>query len=282
MLSIYRFSERDEQYKHVLLKRKITYNDDRAEPQEREGRGDDSLSRTRRLFEDYAYCNYFPLFCTFTFDSDKHDREDFKGLKKKLCKFFNNFRNRVDDSFRYHVIPEYHEDGAVHFHGLCTVPVGICSPLEIDWTIKHGRRKGEKIKVTNKHKKYMRWPAYSARFGYFSASYIEDYAKTVSYCSSYITKAFKDKRMKNIQLLVHSQGLKKPELVYQGDNAVIFKPDYENDFCAVAWRNELQTSEFYRHWSYTEGEFIRDMTVFEVDAPIGKQLAIEDVTPHEA
>lgn len=272
---IYRYSEKTLAYKHVLLKRSFGSTSEKIEKVEREFRGLDSLSRTKRLFTDYAYCNRFSLFFTFTFDGTKHNRYDLQDLKCKVCKFFNNYRYRVDSSFRYMMIPELHKDGAVHFHGLCTVPDGVCSPLYVEKTFTLLGRKFRKL-VPNT-KKYLRWPAFSDRFGFFSASFIRDYEKTVNYCTSYITKGFQDMRLKNVQLLVKSQGLAKPELVYSAYQTAMFNPEFENEFCAIAWQDELQTLPVYKHWSCTVGEMVRQLTEFDVTEVVGRQLYLEDI-----
>lgn len=53
---------------------------------------------------------------TFTLDKDKVDRYDPKEVKKAVCNWlYNNSKRR---NLSYLVVPELHQDGAIHFHGL--------------------------------------------------------------------------------------------------------------------------------------------------------------------
>ena len=100
---IYRYPNWTETpYKHILLKRGgFTYHEDKAPPTEHDGRMSESLSRSRRLIQEYILCNDFRLFCTFTFDGEKvADRTDYKDLKKRFSKALNNYRNRYDPDFK--------------------------------------------------------------------------------------------------------------------------------------------------------------------------------------
>lgn len=53
---------------------------------------------------------------TFTLDKDKVDRYDPKDVKKSVCNWLYNQSKRKNLS--YLVVPELHQDGAIHFHGL--------------------------------------------------------------------------------------------------------------------------------------------------------------------
>lgn len=262
MYRIYRYSETNLPYKHISLKRRYEVVE-KAEAVMHEMRLDNSLSRTRRLFFDYAMCNRFDLFVTFTFDPERYNSMDYQEVKAKLTKWFNNFVTRHDPQFRYMLIPEKHESGAWHFHGLCTLPVGMCTPLKIP------KREGDRVEYVLNTKHYLSWPAASDKFGWFSASYIEDYAKTVNYCTKYITKALSDKNMKHARLLLKSKGLNKPEVVYASYESMKLRPDYQNEFCAIAWCDEIDTLPYYKHWSCTEGEDVYQMTPFEMPCPQG-------------
>lgn len=263
----------------MLLRDSLENTKEKAPPVAHEFRMDVSISRTRRLFHDYAFCNHFDLFCTFTFDCKKVDRTDFSAVKKALCKFFNNFRSRVDSNFRYMVIPEQHADGAWHFHGFITLPQGICCNLLIDKEID-----GVVRRVPNTPG-YMHWPAYSERFGFFSAELIRDYDRSVNYCLSYITKSFRNSVFKNKQLLLKSQGLTKPELVFQTMERVsLYRPDYVGEFCSVKWQSADATAPYYRHWTHwyddefiTYPDFIRSISPWPIysDVITGEQLAVD-------
>ena len=249
MYRIYRYDQKEIPYRHLYIDRPNVPFEERAESKACEFRMDESLSRTRRIIKDTILCNSFSLFCTFTFDSSKvEDRFDFPSLRKQLCQFFNNYRKRYDSCFRYLVIPEHHKDGAIHFHGVITLPRGLCTPL---YVYKH-INEGFSYRFKNKNH-YCDWPAFSERFGYFSCSLIRKPEACSTYVAKYITKELAQWG-KNYQLVLKSKGLKKPELVYASDtDRLQLKPnDVDNEWCQSAWADEEYTARFYRGWWYPE------------------------------
>lgn len=246
-LRIYRFPEwLETPYKHVKLKRNTdTYKVDKAPPTEHEGRMSESLSRSRRLIQEYILCNHFDLFCTFTFDKEKvRDRHDYKDLKKRFSKALNNYRTRHDKNFQYLYIPELHKDGAVHFHGVMTVPYFLCCPLEIEYRDIYG-----KLRRGSNKRGYMDWPYHSERFGFFSCSWIRNYTGCALYVSKYMTKELAEWFERGDQIVMHSKGLIKPELVaIETDAAIPGKPkkeDYQGEFCDIAMRDAWDTAQYY-------------------------------------
>lgn len=73
-----------------------------------------SLRRTRKAIKDYALCNDFDLFATFTMADDRHNDE---RSKKRLATWFKNQRTR-NGKFKYIIVAERHKNGALHFHAL--------------------------------------------------------------------------------------------------------------------------------------------------------------------
>lgn len=85
-----------------------------------EEKADRNLSRAQRRAKsavfDLAMSNPFTHFLTLTIDSRKADRYDAAELLRHLRYWLdNNVRRR---GLFYVLIPEYHKDGAVHFHAL--------------------------------------------------------------------------------------------------------------------------------------------------------------------
>lgn len=72
--------------------------------------------RARNRLYDLAACNPFDLFATFTIDPQKCDRYDYSAIVKKLGQWLDNRVRR--NGLKYLIVPEYHKDGAIHFHGL--------------------------------------------------------------------------------------------------------------------------------------------------------------------
>jgi len=77
-----------------------------------------NLSRVRNRIFEIAINNDFTHFITITLDKKKIDRYDGALVSKKLRKLFNNYKSKIDNNFAYLLVPEYHKDKALHFHGL--------------------------------------------------------------------------------------------------------------------------------------------------------------------
>lgn len=79
-----------------------------------EADADRSIRRTRKRIKDYVISNDFELFATFTFATDRHNEE---RSRQRLATWLRNQRVR-NGRFLYLAVPEYHKDGALHFHVL--------------------------------------------------------------------------------------------------------------------------------------------------------------------
>ena len=76
----------------------------------------DSLKRTKDKIFEISLANHWKYMVTFTLDKEKIDRYDPKEVKKCVCNWLYNQSKRRNLS--YLVVPELHQDGAIHFHGL--------------------------------------------------------------------------------------------------------------------------------------------------------------------
>ena len=66
-----------------------------SDPKERKMRSLlNSIQRTRTIIREYAHCNNFNYFVTFTFNDKKINRYDYNLIKQKLTKIFNNCKNK--------------------------------------------------------------------------------------------------------------------------------------------------------------------------------------------
>lgn len=74
------------------------------------------IRRAKDRIFDIAFCNDWKYFVTLTIDDKKIDAFNVKEVMKKLNKFLDNMHQRYGLS--YIIIPEYHESGRVHCHGL--------------------------------------------------------------------------------------------------------------------------------------------------------------------
>lgn len=192
-----------------------------SSPPSDEERLSQSISRTRSRIFELAICNDFQFFCTFTLSSDKRDRFDLKNFSKDFGQFIRNFnRNRKDGSkVKYLIIPEKHQDGAWHAHGLIQ---GLTSD----------------DLIINEHG-YYDWTAYSKRFGFISLSPIRDTSACSVYITKYITKdVLKSNREAFGHLYFASQGLNGKTLIQSGfgsDTAFFKDFDFENDYLKISW-----------------------------------------------
>jgi hypothetical protein len=79
-----------------------------------ESNKDRSLRRTVKTIKDIVLCNPFEWFVTLTF---KSDRKNLPKLFQQMKDWLKNQTKR-NGKFLYLIVPEYHKDGALHFHAL--------------------------------------------------------------------------------------------------------------------------------------------------------------------
>ena len=226
---------------------------DRAEPSEHDFKLDESLCRSRRNIRDIILCNRFVYFCTFTFSDCKTDRSDLDALSKALRQFFNNFKKRYAPDFKYIIVPERHKNGTWHFHGLISgIPSSefVC-PETITWRDPETNT----LKRIRNTKGYLRWYRYSVKFGHFDVSVIKHYEACAAYVSKYITKQLAD-LAKSKHLYFCSQGLKKPDLVFDEDGVPFpfEQAEHEDEYCRISWATGEQLigtmlPEWYDEWA---------------------------------
>ncbi len=79
----------------------------------------DSIRRAKAKVHDISLLNQFNYFVTLTLSTEKiGDRYDRQLVKEKLRTWLNNMVIRKNLS--YLLLPEYHKDGAIHMHMLCS------------------------------------------------------------------------------------------------------------------------------------------------------------------
>jgi len=132
-----------------------------------------SLRRTKQAAYDIVHNNKWDYFITITFNGQVVDRYNYEAVAKKLSQTLNNIKKRKCPDMQYIVVPELHQDGAIHFHGL----VNNCAELEI---YDSGKKDTEKRKIYK--------TAEFEKLGFTDLSKIRDSSKAGTYILKYMTK----------------------------------------------------------------------------------------------
>lgn len=154
---------------------------------------DDNMKRAKAKIFDIALSNEWSYMITLTLDSDKIDRYDTKKIIKPFRQWLNNMVKRKN--LKYLIVPELHEDGAIHFHGLINDSLDLVfsdtykipalkKPCKLSTVKKYGYSLSDKevrevLNITN-------W-----KFGFSSAVKIDNNVEAVSkYMTKYTCKNF--------------------------------------------------------------------------------------------
>lgn len=130
-----------------------------------------SFSRTTQKIHEIARCGNWEYFITLTLAPDKIDRTDFEQCSKACRKWLNNQRRYAPD-LQYLIIPEFHKDGAIHFHGLLA-------------------NIGDMVLTDSGHKTKNQQTIYNLdkwKLGFSTATRIESVEKASKYVCKYMTK----------------------------------------------------------------------------------------------
>ena len=194
-------------------------------------------------------------FITLTFDGSKVDRYDFDVCMRKANDWFRNQKKRKAPELKYLFVPEQHNDGAWHIHGVIA-DVGNISFVD------SGRVAiGEKACMrTDGNIKFPTIYNLSGwRFGFSTATRVRDKYKVASYITKYITKnlcenTFGKKRYyrsKNIPEPIEKGFLVEPnefesfmaEMVDSFGCNMVYRKDVNGLFQSVIYRFYQEESE---------------------------------------
>lgn len=154
---------------------------------------DDSMKRAKGKIFDIALSNSWDYMVTLTLDGSKIDRYNTKEIIKPFCIWLNNMVKRK--GLKYLIVPEYHEDGAIHFHGL----INDSLDLSDSGTVKvPDRKKPIKIATAKKYGYDLNsdevrtvWNIDNYKLGFSTAVHIDDNVEAVSkYMTKYTCKNF--------------------------------------------------------------------------------------------
>lgn len=196
----------------------------------------ESLSRSKHKVLELAKCNPWEFFITLTLAGQNGDRYDLAQFQKRLSKWLNNFNFQHQQNIKYLIIPEPHQDGAWHFHGLLSgLSPSYLRPFttkdKIPSSLKERLQEGRLI---------FNWPEYQRVFGWVTAESIIDHDRIAAYLTKYITKdILLTEQGLNRHLYFCSQGLKRSVEVYRGPVIREFVADYENDYVRCKWFDNI-------------------------------------------
>ena len=161
---------------------------DKAEFKHYDHKLDSSLSRSRRVLLELALCNPWDYFCTFTQDGEKRSRDNLVEFHEDLTQFIRDQRKK-GFLIKFVFVPETHEDGSWHVHGLLSgLPE---SELELFRDMdKRGYRsaKGRRLPKKLRESQFMNWTSYQSKFGFCSLGKIRNPVASAFYITKYITK----------------------------------------------------------------------------------------------
>ena len=192
----------------------------------------ENIRRAKSKVYELALCNDFTFFCTLTFARDKvADRYDLEGCMKSFCKWMNNYNYRTPGAaVRYLLIPEPHEDGAWHLHGLVSgIPDSHLRHFQLDEQIpariRNELAKGHPV---------LQWTVYDKKYGFCTLSPIRSTDAVSKYITKYVTKELGGAvKELNAHLYYRSQGLKEKELVYSAPDCLLPDPDYAGTYSKI-------------------------------------------------
>lgn len=192
----------------------------------------ENIRRAKSKVFELALCNDFAFFCTLTFAQDKvKNRYDLESCMKSFAKWLNNYNNRrVSSAVRYLLIPEPHQDGAWHLHGLVSgIPEVDLRQFQIEEHLPFHIRK----ELAKGHQVFQ-WMSYDKKFGYCTLSPIRSMDAVSKYITKYVTKELGcSVKELGAHLYYRSHGLKQKELVYSAPNCVLPDPDYTGTYSKI-------------------------------------------------
>lgn len=216
-----------------------------------------SISRTRRVILEYALCNPWDYFCTFTISSDKYDRHDLEAWSGSFLQWIRDQRKKGVPVV-YLLVPEPHKDGSWHMHGFFS---GIASELV---SFKSERKQGRKVPDKLVNGDFYDWPAYRQKFGFCSFAPLRDRVASGFYVLKYLTKDMASSSLGvGLHLYYASRGLNRSTVqvdVYGWSNYLDSFLEHDYKFC----RTGMTKTKDDLDWSFGL-EYVDFAPLFESD-----------------
>ena len=205
---------------------------------DRIGRFISNVMRSRKTLDELGNCNRWDCFVTFTIDPQKFDSFDLSGFYKKFSKWINNYKRLHDCKFGYVFVPELHQSGAWHLHGLIKdLPFSFFTQYDLMNYYPYTDVKLPKYirdRLLSGETLYY-WQPYVERFGWCVIEPLRSAERASSYIAKYIGKGFaSDDRFKNVQMIKSSVGLKRAVKLKKGFTSIRdVKPSFDCDYATT-------------------------------------------------
>lgn len=175
-----------------------------------------SWNRARQQCYDYLMCNPdLDTFCTFTVDPKSHNSYSYDDLVGRLSVWLDNRVRRHD--LKYILVPERHQSGAIHFHGI-TNRAGLRLVPSGYWKVGKYTLEWEKIAKSRRNEAQEIFNVSDLKLGFSTAVIIEGECaqeKVSKYIWKYMTKQGGQKIGGRFYL--HGGDLQKPRLEYSNE-----------------------------------------------------------------
>lgn len=186
---------------------------------------ENNVIRAKMKVFEYAYCNEFDYYVTLTLNKNKYDRYNLNVFIKDLGQFIRDYRKKHNVDVQYLLIPEKHEDGAWHMHGLIK---GIPSDH-----------------LVNNENGYLDWLPYKNKFGYISISPVKNQEAVSKYITKYVSKDFGQAvTEKNRKLYYVTRGLRIADVIKKGTlsgkESIPFQDIYENEYVKTVMLTSIE------------------------------------------
>jgi hypothetical protein len=176
-------------------------------------------------------CNEWEYFCTFTLNGEYQKRDNIDVFRKKFTAWLKNYNARNNCTIQYIFIPEKHKDG-INWHGHGAI-MGL--PVEHLTAFKLTENIPRRLKTLIKQgREIYNWNAYTDKFGFVSLERIQSHEATAKYVTKYIAKSMNETDIEvNKRMFYASQGLKRADVIHEGEVLQEYQPDFENDYVKV-------------------------------------------------
>lgn len=142
-----------------------------------------AISRAKKVVLELALCNKWEWFGTFTLDKTKYDRYNLDKWYKDFTQWIRDQRKKHSVSIRYVLVPELHQDGAWHMHGLLS-DLPPCTPFT------ELRKSGWRLPNKLVDGGYWCWCSYHEKFGYNSLGPVRSAVGSAFYMADYVGEDF--------------------------------------------------------------------------------------------